>query len=59
MAVRASEQEFLDEVGLEHPWALVETFATTHRWMPEDVNKAVEEFACEHDDVAVLVLVVE
>jgi N-acetylated-alpha-linked acidic dipeptidase len=42
MAVSASEREFLDEVGLEHPWALVETFATMHRWMPEDVNKAVD-----------------
>ena len=42
MAVSAGEREFLDEISLEHPWSLVETFATMHRWMPEDVNKAVD-----------------
>ncbi len=42
MAITATEQDFLDEVSLDIPWALVETFSTMHRWMPEDVNKAAE-----------------
>ncbi|MCX7380293.1 MAG: M28 family peptidase [Alphaproteobacteria bacterium] len=42
MTITAAEQSFLDDVSLDMPWALVETFATMHRWMPEDVNKAAD-----------------
>ena len=42
MTITAAEQYFLDDVSLDMPWALVETFATLHRWMPEDVNKAAD-----------------
>ena len=42
MTITATEQRFLDDISLDMPWALVETFATMHRWMPEDVNKAAD-----------------
>ena len=42
MTISAAEQSFLDDVSLDMPWALVETFATMHRWMPEDVNTAAD-----------------
>ena len=42
MTITAAEQYFLDDVSLDMPWALVETFATLHRWMPDDVNKAAD-----------------
>lgn len=45
MAISAAEQAFIDDVSLDMPWALVETFATMHRWMPEDVNKAADVIA--------------
>jgi hypothetical protein len=42
MPISASERRFLDEVSLDMPWSLVETFAAMHRWRPEDVNRAVD-----------------
>jgi hypothetical protein len=39
MTISTAEQGFLDQVSLDVPWKLVETFATMHRWMPEDVNR--------------------
>ena len=40
--ITADEQRVLDDVGLEAPWSLVETFATMPRWRPEDVNRAAD-----------------
>ncbi len=45
MTITAAEQSLLDDISLDMPWALVETFATLHRWMPEDVNKAADIIA--------------
>ena len=45
MSITAAEQRLLDDISLDMPWALVETFATMHRWMPEDVNKAADVIA--------------
>lgn len=45
MTITAAEQALLDDISLDMPWALVETFATMHRWMPEDVNKAADVIA--------------
>ncbi len=36
----ADEKTVLDSISMDAPWALVETFATMHRWMPDDVNRA-------------------
>jgi len=32
----------IDEISIEAPWKLVETFSTMPRWRPKDVNKAAE-----------------
>ena len=32
----------INEVSLDMPWALVESFATMPRWRPEDVNRGVD-----------------
>ena len=45
MTITIAEQHLLDEISLDMPWALVETFATLHRWMPDDVNKAADIIA--------------
>ena len=45
MAISAAEQAFLDDITLDMPWALVETFSTMPRWRPEDVNAAAEVIA--------------
>jgi hypothetical protein len=42
MTLMAEEQRILADVSLDVPWALVETFATMHRWRPEDVNLACD-----------------
>jgi hypothetical protein len=42
MPVNDNESRFLDDVSLDLPWGLVETFATMPRWMPEDVNRAAD-----------------
>jgi len=42
MAISGLEQRFLDEVGLELPWSLVERFSQMPRWRPEDVNRGAE-----------------
>lgn len=34
--------KLLDDVSLDVPWALVETFATTPRWKPDDVNASAD-----------------
>ncbi len=41
----AFERRVLDEVSLDAPWELVETFSRTPRWMPEDVNRGGEMIA--------------
>src|SRR5215472_7994392 len=42
MPISQSERPFIDEISLDMPWGLVETFATMHRWRPEDVNKGAD-----------------
>lgn len=42
MPITAAERRFLDDVSLEMPWGLVETFATLPRWRPEDVNRGAD-----------------
>ncbi|SJM32258.1 M28 family peptidase [Mesorhizobium delmotii] len=37
------EQEILDTVSLEEPWALIESFATFKREHPDDVNRGMDE----------------
>lgn len=37
-----TERRLLNEVSIGTPWELVETFAGTHRWRPEDVNRGVD-----------------
>ncbi|HET9345855.1 MAG TPA: hypothetical protein VFO05_09140, partial [Candidatus Limnocylindrales bacterium] len=37
-----TERTVLDEVSLDTPWALIETFAGTPRWRPEDVNRGAD-----------------
>ena len=45
MALAHAEGELLGQVSLDLPWSLVETFATTHRWRPEQVNAAADIIA--------------
>jgi hypothetical protein len=42
MAISGLEQRFLDEVGLDLPWSLVERFSQMPRWRPEDVNRGAD-----------------
>ena len=42
MPITTEEQRFVDEVSLDMPWALVESFSTMPRWRPEDVNRGVD-----------------
>ena len=42
MPISEAERRFVDEVSLDMPWALVESFATMPRWRPEDVNRGVD-----------------
>ena len=35
----------LDDISLDAPWALVETFSTMPRWKPQDVNSSAEVIA--------------
>ncbi len=42
MPISDSERRFIDEVSLDMPWGLVETFSTMHRWRPEDVNRGAD-----------------
>jgi hypothetical protein len=42
MAITAAERRFIDNLSLDLPWALVETFATMPRWQPEDVNRGAD-----------------
>ena len=42
MPISDSERRFLDDVSLDMPWALVETFSTMPRWRPEDVNRGAD-----------------
>ena len=45
MAIAELERALLDQVSLDVPWSLVETFSTTHRWMPDQVNAAADIIA--------------
>ena len=42
MPITEAERFLLDQVSLDLPWALVETFSVTPRWRPEDVNRAMD-----------------
>jgi N-acetylated-alpha-linked acidic dipeptidase len=42
MPISDTEQRFLDDVSLDAPWSLIETFAIMPRWRPEDVNRGVD-----------------
>ena len=37
------ESDILRSVSIDTPWSLVTTFATMHRWRPEDVNAGADE----------------
>ncbi|HEV2602559.1 MAG TPA: M28 family metallopeptidase [Microvirga sp.] len=37
-----THSELINDVSLDVPWALVETFATLPRWKPEDVNASAD-----------------
>lgn len=45
MPLNSPEQRFLDQISLDEPWRLVETFAIMPRWRPEDVNGAADVIA--------------
>lgn len=45
MVISATERRLLGDVGLDTPWALVETFSRMPRWRPEDVNAAADVIA--------------
>jgi N-acetylated-alpha-linked acidic dipeptidase len=42
MALTKDEKAILDDLSLDTPWELVETFSVMHRWMPDDVNKSAD-----------------
>lgn len=42
MPVTSDERRFLEAVGLDAPWDLVETFSKTPRWRPDDVNAGAD-----------------
>jgi N-acetylated-alpha-linked acidic dipeptidase len=42
LSLTDAERRFVDAVDLHMPWALVETFATMPRWMPDDVNRGAD-----------------
>jgi hypothetical protein len=42
MTISDSEQTFLDDISLDLPWSLIETFSQMPRWRPEDVNKSCD-----------------
>jgi N-acetylated-alpha-linked acidic dipeptidase len=42
MGLTKDEKTILADITLDAPWELVETFATMHRWRPEDVNKSAD-----------------
>lgn len=42
MPITEHERRFIDEVSLDLPWSLVETFSTMPRWRPEDVNRGMD-----------------
>jgi len=45
MPLSDTERRLLDQVSLDLPWGLVESFATMPRWMPDDVNRAADVIA--------------
>ena len=53
MAIAEAERKLLDQVSLDVPWSLVETFAATHRWRPEQVNAAADIIAARLDAAGV------
>lgn len=42
MPISEAERRFVDEVSLDLPWGLVESFAGMPRWRPEDVNRGMD-----------------
>lgn len=56
-ALNAVEAEILSAINLDAPWSLVETFAGTPRWKPEDVAAAAEVLAKRLRDAGVPVTV--
>lgn len=42
MPISDAEHRFVDEVSLDLPWGLVESFAGMPRWRPEDVNRGMD-----------------
>lgn len=42
MPISDTERRFVDEVSLDLPWGLVESFAGMPRWRPEDVNRGMD-----------------
>ncbi len=42
MPISDIEARFLNEISLDVPWSLVETFSGMPRWRPEDVNRGMD-----------------
>ena len=42
MPISEAERRFVDEVTIDLPWGLVESFAGMPRWRPEDVNRGMD-----------------
>ncbi len=42
MPMSEAERRFVDEVTIDLPWGLVESFAGMPRWRPEDVNRGMD-----------------
>ncbi len=42
MPISETEARFLNEISLDVPWSLVETFAGMPRWRPKDVNRGMD-----------------
>ena len=52
-----TEARILDDVSIEAPWALVETFSRMPRWRPEDVNRGGGEIVKRLRDLGLPVTV--
>ena len=42
MLNRRNTDPIIDDISLDAPWALVETFSKMPRWQPKDVNKGAD-----------------
>ena len=49
----SNDKAFVEGLTLEHAWALVEHFAVTPRWRPEDVNAAMDHLVARLEALGV------